>query len=816
MNEALAHDLPFWEFEQTPFPHLILNDGSLSSAMELTPMDIECFDEARINALTVSLRNFVNTLTEGITAQIYVKVESDFNDVIERHLNLVKTDIRFLRDLDQDRIARTRSQAEGGHVFRPKVFLILKTEEAKKPKAFSLRALEKFSSEFAKSYDNLLQGLSQAIQGSQSALGSIGFDSRLLERDESISILYQYLNPTHKSLTEPPRVGKSIDLDGGSPREQIVFGDLILAEENFILDSKLTRVLSLKTLPEMTVAGQMAAFLALDFKFELLFSFHIPDQTKEMKALEQKRRMAHSLASTSAQKVSDLESESRLVQTTDLIREIIDTGQKIFQVEMLVILRAEKSLDGHRTLNLQTKRVLAQFKSLSGADGIHETVGAWKIFKSDLPLAPQSLVRAKRMKTNNLVDFLPLYGAGSGDDKPLVLTNAKSGSLFSLNPYDSKLTNYNSLVTGSSGSGKSFASNFMLLQQLARGTKAFVIDIGGSYRKMTKVLGGQYFEINLSGDYGMNPFALKDPSLAPSGERIKSLVNIIELMVADDGEKLSRLNRVQIEEALTKVFETARAKCKSPTLSEFKMFCDASDDPGLKSVGKLLFPWVGRSSFGKLLDRDGTITADSPIVAFDLKGLSQYPDLQSVMILILTNFILNEVENDRTCPKRIILDEAWQFLKSPAASAFMEYAARTFRKTGSGITFITQGVEEINQSGIGSAILNNTSTKLVMLQKADIAVLREALKLNSRELKLIQQLARVKGVYSEGFLMNGESRQVIRIQPTPIEYWISTSEADDNAYIDKLCLSGLSLEEAILKAATDAPSGVAAQLAVAA
>ena len=74
----------------------------------------------------------------------------------------------------------------------------------------------------------------------------------------------------------------------------------------------------------------------------------------------------------------------------------------------------------------------------------------------------------------------------------------------------------------------------------------------------------------------------------------------------------------------------------------------------------------------------------------------------------------------------------------------------------SGITFITQGVEEIVNSPIGSAILNNTATKLIMLQKGDTRVLNDALKLNSQELRLIQSLEQRKGVISEGFLMEGE------------------------------------------------------------
>ena len=528
--------------------------------------------------------------------------------------------------------------------------------------------------------------------------------------------------------------------------------------------------------------------------------------------------MAHSLSSSSSNRVSDLESESRLSQTTDLLREIIETGQRIFQSELVIILRDEATVAGVRRLNLHTKEVLSKFKTLSGSEGIHETVGSWKVFKTNLPLAPMNLVRAKRMKTNNMVDFFPLYGAAIGDETPVCLLKTRLGTLYSLNPYSARLNNFNSLITGSSGSGKSFASNFLMLQQIARGTKVFVIDIGGSYRKMTEVLDGQYFEINLTGQYAINPLELRNPQLPPSGERLKGLVSIVEQMVVDQGEKLSRFERVLLETALTAVFEKSRGgpEPTSPTLSDLARHCLNDSDEALKKIGKLLFPWVGDTPYGKLLDRPGKIEADRSIVAFDLKGLSQYPDLQSVMILILTNFILEQVESDRSVPKRVLLDEAWELLKSSAASQFMEYAARTFRKTGSGITFITQGVEEIIASGMAPAILNNTATKLVMLQRGDTKVLRDALKLNSQELRLIQSLEQQKGVFSEGFLMEGESRQVIRIQPSPLEYWISTSDARDNQFLEKLKLKNQSLEAALLEASHLAPFGVASLKEVAA
>ncbi len=810
IEASLSEQLPFWEFEQTPIPHAILFDGSLSAGVELLPLDIECFDESRINQLTLGLRAFANSLPEGTTAQFLVKVESNVEEILKKHSDLVSTDNEFLKRLDRDRSQKLVDQIQQENIFRSRLFFFLRTSGAQKPISFSFKQTKKFSAEFEKNYEDQLQTLGQSIESASGILSSLGFSTSRCEREDLIQILYSYFNPKRSGeILKPTVTPRPTDLEDISPRAQIVFGDLILDREDFVLDQLRTRVLTLKTLPEMTFGGMMSSFLALPFKYELIFSFRIQDQAKEIKSLESKRRMAHSLSSTAPNRVSDLESESRLSQTTDLIREIIETGQRIYQAEMILILRDSASPVGEKRLNFKTKEVLSRFKTLSGSEGIQETVGSWKMFRSDLPLAPLNLVRAKAMKTNNLVDFLPLYGAATGDEIPVCLTKTRLGTLYSYDPYSPRLSNYNILTTGSSGSGKSFANNFLMLQQIARGSRLYIIDIGGSYKKMTEILGGQYFEINLSGKYVINPFDLSNPTEAPSGDRLKGFVSIIEQMVVDHGEKLSRFDRVQLEAALTIVFEKARNEPtpRSPFLTDLAKHCLNNCEESLQRIGKLLFPWLGSTPYGKLLDGNGKIAVDKPVVAFDLKGLSQYPDLQSVMILILTNFILEQVETNRTVPKRVLLDEVWELLKSPAASSFMEYAARTFRKTGSGITFITQGVEEIIASGMGPAILNNTATKLIMLQKGDTKVLREVLKLNSQELRLIQSLEQRKGQFSEGFLMEGESRQVIRIEPSPLEYWISTSDARDNQFLNQLTSEGHSLESALLKAAELAPFG---------
>lgn len=812
-NLALCESLPYWEFTSDPSPHCLLWDGSLSSGLEVFPRDIECLDASGINQIALSLRTLINSLPESMTVQFYTKVETEFGDLLKTHADLCVSENTFLRSLDEERLGGIQRQIGNEEVYRPRVFLFLKTEAPEKPSSMSLKKTQKFAVTYGNDFSTALQGLNQALENARSLLASSGFSTKVLNRDEMTSLVYKFLNPKRSKEVEAPAISARPDsLENESPRSQLVFGDLVLDQEDFLLDRTQTRVLSLKTLPEVTFAGMMSLFNSLQFKYEMIFSFHIPDQAKEMKGLEQKRRMAHSLTSNNHGRVSDLEGESRLAQTTDLIREIIDTGQRVFVAEMLIILREENTPEGKKSLNLHSKEVLSRFRKLSGAEAIQETVGAWKIFSNELVGSPLSLIRGKKMKSNNLADFLPLYGSDFGDHRPMVLTHTRSGSLYALDPYDSKLNNYNSLVTGSSGTGKSFTNNFFMLQQIGRGVKLYIIDVGGSYRKLTELMGGQYFEINLSENYSLNPFQIQNAAEPVSGERIKALVNIIEQMIVDEGEKLSRFDRVLIEEALTTVFEEVRQKApqRSPQISDFSKHCEKSNDDSLKRIAKLLYPWIGSTAYGKLVDRQGQINANSPVVAFDLKGLSQYPDLQSVVTLILTSFILDQVEQNKDVPKRVLLDEAWSLLQSKAASTFMEYAARTLRKTGSGITFITQGVEEIVQSSIGSAILNNTATKLILQQQGDTKVLKETLRLNQQETKLVAGLERKKGQFSEVFLMKGDARQVLRILPSPVEYWISTSDAADNAYLQKFVQKGMTLQEAVIAAAEAAPFGIEA------
>jgi conjugal transfer ATP-binding protein TraC len=821
---SLSEELPFWDFFDEPKPHAVLVDGSAVAGLEMSLADVECFDERETNQFTMGLRSALNSISEGVSLQFVLSVRSDYSDVINNHVAGKNLEAHVLvKKIADFREKRLFDSQESGELYRPKLRIYLRTSPVESKKVSIFKKKEAFSQTTKDAYLETLENLNQNIENIISSFASIGIQGRILTKSEMLANIYQFLNPK-RSKTEPtpmvktpsePDLNKEILdeanwLANSSPREQIVFGDLILGFDQFTLDQYYHRLITLKTLPEVTYAGQIAGFLRMPFHYDLILSFEVPTQSNEMAKLNNKRNMAHSLAVTQAGRASDLESESKLSSTEELIRELLNTGQRIYAAQMTIVLKAEATANGNKKLNREVREVLSRFRALQGAEGLEESVGAWKVLKGNLPAAPINLERARKMKTNNLADFLPVYGPQEGDKDPVVIFRNRLNGLVGFNSFDPSLPNFNSLVTGSSGAGKSFLNNCILMQELARDLRVFIIDIGGSYKKITESLGGQYLEINLSDQYKINPFDLSNPTEEPSNQKLKSLLAVVETMVAEDEKsKLPKLDRALLEKAIIELYKSRRAKGEVPTMTDLAKYLSAFEEDNMRAISKMLYLWTGERPYGRLLDGQGSLRTDAPICTFDLKGLSSYPDLQSVMVLILTDFILSQVENDRTRKKRIILDEAWELLKSSASANFMEYCARTLRKTGSGITFITQGVEEIVASAIGPAILNNTATKFVMLQRGDTEILKNALKLNSQEIALIHSLEQRKGEFSEGFMIEGDRRQVVRIYPSPFEYWLSTSDAQDNNYLDQLRKQNLTLVESIEKAAIEFPQGIA-------
>jgi conjugal transfer ATP-binding protein TraC len=381
------------------------------------------------------------------------------------------------------------------------------------------------------------------------------------------------------------------------------------------------------------------------------------------------------------------------------------------------------------------------------------------------------------------------------------------GSLVSFDPFSPVLTNYNQIVSGGSGAGKSFLTNILLLHMLKEAPRIFVVDIGGSYKKMSQHLDGQFIPLGLDGSLTLNPFDLLPGQSIPGNEKIKFLVGLVELMTKEEGDaRLPKLERAEMEEAIQKSYES-----RDPKLSVLRDLLLNHPNVEIRRFGRILTPWCGSTPYGKFLDAKTSIELTKPIVVFDLKGLESYPDLQAVALFIITDFVWREVQRDQGRMKFLVFDECWRLLESQAGLSFIEEVFRTFRKYFASAIAISQNIDDFAGSKIAGAILSNSATKWILMQKgADQKRLGEVLQLNPNEMELVASLSQERGKYSEAFLLSGDNRTVVAVESTPLEYWLSTTDPRDLAAIRESEGRGSTGHQAIAKLVEEYPCGIAA------
>ena len=204
------------------------------------------------------------------------------------------------------------------------------------------------------------------------------------------------------------------------------------------------------------------------------------------------------------------------------------------------------------------------------------------------------------------------------------------------------------------------------------------------------------------------------------------------------------------------------------------------------------------------------------MICFDLKGLEKFERLQAAMLTIVTNFVWGKIMSEPGRRKFVIFDECWKLLSTPESAKFIAECYRTFRKYGAGAISVSQSLNDFLGGGLEHAILGNSNTRFILRQNSMPAVkgIVEYFNFNEQERRLIESLQIRKGEYSEVFFsqskeLNHISSKMV-ICPTPIEYWVATTDAMDLNFYEKVKKDNprLDLYEVLVKCAGEFPHGV--------
>ena len=199
----------------------------------------------------------------------------------------------------------------------------------------------------------------------------------------------------------------------------------------------------------------------------------------------------------------------------------------------LVELETEGIAYGDLALTISLHGELEQTERLDGdirrifaahdAKAIREGYGQLPAWFCRLPAQPRKRqVRSVFVSAGATACMAPIFGPPSGNSRSghlhrdalaILETQWKTPYYYDLFHGDVGHT----LILGATGAGKSFTLNFLLVQALQYDPRVLILDLGGSYRWLTRFLGGGYLELSPDDDSGEGGLSLA--ALRSAGRR---------------------------------------------------------------------------------------------------------------------------------------------------------------------------------------------------------------------------------------------------------------------------------------------------------
>ena len=433
------------------------------------------------------------------------------------------------------------------------------------------------------------------------------------------------------------------------------------------------------------------------------------------------------------------------------------------------------------------------------------------LMQADLKMAH----RAHLLTLSDAVNMVPVVAEWTGSFPrerettvtPLLLLTGRHGQL---TPFDifAQSGNFNAVIVGTSGSGKSALTNDLIAGNLGTNGRTYVIDVGASYKKLCHLMAGQWIEFNENVDLIINPFDL----VHDIKEDMDFLVPILEQMASpNDGlnDYLKSVLQAHIlhvmsnkpEGDIVTVTDLVKSlRCGSPNPVDASMVHEP--DGRILDLSVQLEPYTKDGAYGRYFNGRTSVNFNSNFICLELEGLKSRKDLQSVILLCLIFRINTDLTvGDKTIRKMVVIDEAWDLLSHKHAAGFIETGYRRARKQNASFITITQSIDDYYKNQTARAALENADTRFILRQKPEsIAFLEKQQKivLTPWELQCIKGLRLAPDEYAECFLMTPDTPStVLQIRFDDFSRLLYSSKATDVAAIEVRMKTGMSLTEAI-------------------
>lgn len=394
-------------------------------------------------------------------------------------------------------------------------------------------------------------------------------------------------------------------------------------------------------------------------------------------------------------------------------------------------------------------------------------------FTSTLPLNTDELGIHTSMNTEPVSSIFPFVSYNLTSDKGILYgINTHNNSLILFDRFS--LENFNSVVFGKSGGGKSYTLKLEILRSMVFGTQVFVIDPENEFRFLAETVNGTSVKISISSGEHINPFDLPRPRPDESPEdvfrsHILNLTGLIKLMVGETTAEESGI----IDEALIQTYalkdigaSTGYKATEPPLMSDFQNVLEGMT--GTASLVTRIKKYT-EGTFRGFLNNPTNVSLDNQLVVFSIRDMEE--ELRPIAMYLVLNFIWASVRAELK-RRLLVVDEAWLLLKYEAGANFLLSIAKRARKYYLGLTTISQDVPEFLSSPYGKPVLTNSSIQILLRQSpATIDIVKETFNLTDAE-KFFLLEARV----GHGLFFAGQNHIGMRVVASYAEDQIITSD----------------------------------------
>src|SRR6267378_3156479 len=433
---------------------------------------------------------------------------------------------------------------------------------------------------------------------------------RRLTEAELVELVYRALNPADRQLPKAKRQSTSL-----------LNTDWFEGVRLLDLGGVLKAVVTLSELPEATFASLLRPLLALDFSSEVVLNVCVPDQAAKVRKLRVllKKSLAFQLRKDGSRR-RDFQAAALEKDTVDTLASAVTSSQRIVEIELAVAVSssrvARSSVEREKAeqdLAQRVESVLQAFGQINGARGYREETALLPTFIAFLPgvHGVRKTNREFTILSGQAADFVPIETpwTGTHDGNPAFLTRTREGTFLRFDPFSRELSNGNILVTGKTGSGKSFLIKQLLLQLQVLNPRIAIVTKGADYRALVELLGGQYREISLRTKLVKNAWDLQGNSVEPDSAQIAGVASLAVHMAGKTGSDDSvTLNF--LEKAVRMTYERLLAIGTTPRFSDLKWTLEhyPCENAVIEQLAQLvalkLNRWTGEGVYAQLFDRE--------------------------------------------------------------------------------------------------------------------------------------------------------------------------------------------------------------------